>query len=101
MKTVFLAALITLGAAQTAQAGIIEQACMRSGREAANRSLCACIQQVANQTLSRSDQKQAGKFFRDPHKAQEVRQSDRRSNEAFWQRYKNFGATAEAYCTRG
>ena len=40
----------------------------------------------------------AAEFFDDPHRAQEIRQSDRRSHEAFWQRYKNFGQTAEIFC---
>jgi hypothetical protein len=30
-----------------------------------------------------------------------MRQSSDRSNESFWLKYKNFGATAEAYCSAG
>lgn len=100
-KTLLLAGLTLLLAAPIAQAGPIESACLRSGRQAANRALCGCIQQVANQTLTRSDQKQAAKFFRDPARAQEIRQSDRRSHEAFWLRYKSFGETAETFCGGG
>lgn len=88
-----MAALATPGAA-----GPIERACLQSERPGASRSLCGCIQQAADLTLSRGDQKRAVGFFRDPHQAQVVRQSDRRADEEFWQRYKNFGATAEAYC---
>ena len=80
-------------------AGPIERACLRADRPAATRSLCGCIQVVASATLSKSDQRRAAKFFKDPHKAQETRQSDRAALEAFWQRYKRFTASAEATCS--
>ena len=82
-----------------AQAATIKRACMKSDRRAANRNLCGCIQKAANATLSRSDQRLASTFFKDPHRAQEVRQSDRRSHEVFWKKYKHFGATAQARCS--
>lgn len=81
-----------------AMAGPIDSACIRSDRARGNAPLCGCIQQVANQTLSRSDQRRAASFFRDPGKAQEVRMSKRDGDNAFWARYRNFAATAEAYC---
>lgn len=99
MKTLILAAALTVGCVGVAQAGEIERACLGSNRAGANRALCGCIQQVADLTLDRRDQKMAAKFFRDPHKSQEVRQSDRRSDATFWARYKRFGATAENYCS--
>jgi len=37
-------------------------------------------------------------FFADPHRAQEVRQSDNPRDEAFWQRYKAFASRAENIC---
>ena len=95
---VFGAALLTPSVPVPVQAGVISTACLQSGRKAANRSLCKCIQFVADQSLSRSDQRLAASFFRDPHKAQEIRQSDRSSDEAFWERYKSFGAQAETFC---
>lgn len=79
-------------------AGPIERACLQSDRPGVSRGVCGCIQKAADVTLSRRDQRQAARFFRDPHRAQEVRQSDRRSDEAFWQRYKRFGATAAGSC---
>lgn len=82
-----------------AYAGPIESACNKAGRKASSRALCACIQDAADATLSRSEQKRAAKFFHDPHKAQETRQSDRASDERFWQAYKQFGATAQSYCS--
>lgn len=93
-----LAAMFAPLGVETAQAGPIDRACMASQRPQKSWALCRCIQQVANQTLSRADQRRAAKFFEDPHKAQEIRQSDSRSHERFWLRYKEFGATAAAAC---
>ena len=81
--------------------GPIEKACLKAGRAGTSRELCGCIQDVANATLTRTEVRRAAKFFNDPHMAQELRQSDRRSDEAFWERYKLFGETAETYCGAG
>ena len=70
----------------------------KSGRAAANRSLCRCIQGVADATLTRGDQRRAARFFRDPHQAQEVRMSKSAADNAFWARYRAFGDMAETYC---
>ena len=78
--------------------GDVAKACVASGRDAANRSLCSCVQQVANQSLSASDQRRAAGFFDDPDTAQETRISDRSSDEAFWTRYRAFADRAEATC---
>ena len=83
-----------------ASAGPIDSACIRSDRGAGNRALCGCVQQVANMTLSNADQRRAAGFFRDPHRAQEVRMSKSNADNAFWGRYKRFASTAEAYCAR-
>lgn len=101
MRVLCLAGAFMLFSAGATVAGPIESACLRSDRQAASRALCGCIQQVANQVLSGGDQRRAAKFFSDPARAQEVRQSDRASDEAFWLRYKQFGTTAESYCTQG
>lgn len=93
---VFAAA--ALAAATPVSAGTIERACLGSDRPGTSRSLCNCIQDAADLTLSTRDQRLAATFFRDPHRAQEVRTSDRRSDEAFWDRYRSFGSTAEAFC---
>ena len=82
-----------------AHAGPIERACLRSDRDAANRALCSCIQQAADMTLRSGDQRKAAVFFRDPDRAHETWMSKRASDDAFWERYKQFGATAEAYCS--
>ncbi|WP_417523111.1 hypothetical protein [Marinovum sp.] len=93
-----MAAALTPVLASLASAGPISRACMTSGRKAANTSLCGCIQAVADASLTWRDQRVAAKFFKDPHKAQEIRQSDRASDEAFWLRYKAFGTQAERSC---
>ena len=80
------------------EANVIRNACLKADRQAADRALCGCIQTAADQTLTRRDQKLASSFFEDPHKAQEIRQSDRRSHEKFWKRYKVFRDQAEAIC---
>lgn len=96
-RIVIAAAAVAL-TAPLAMAGPIDSACNGAGRARGNSPLCGCIQQVANQTLSRSDQRRAAGFFKDPHRAQEVRMSKSNADNAFWTRYKQFAATAEAYC---
>ncbi|MGH1330990.1 MAG: hypothetical protein ACRBBK_08920 [Paracoccaceae bacterium] len=91
----FLAPMIPV----SAEAGAIERACIRSDRKAASRALCGCIQNVADQVLSNGDQRLAAKFFKDPQRAQDIRQSNNSSHEVFWKRYKAFGATAEQTCS--
>ncbi|WP_424984434.1 hypothetical protein [Microbulbifer sp. S227A] len=81
-----------------AASGVIERACRTSGRSSATPRLCGCIQGVANGSLSRSERKRAAKLFRDPHMAQEIRQSDRRSDETFWKNYRAFGERARKSC---
>lgn len=98
LHRIVIAAAAIMMTAPLAMAGPIDSACVRSDRARGNAPLCGCIQQVANQTLSRSDQRRAAVFFRDPHQAQEVRMSKRDADNAFWARYKRFASTAEAYC---
>lgn len=101
MKTIAIAAAFAalLPAMTTlAAAGPIERACMASDR-GANRSLCGCIQQAADMTLSGGDQRRAAKFFKDPEAAHATWVSQSKSDDAFWERYKSFGQTAEAYCS--
>ena len=96
-KTFLLAAGLSL-LSSAAFAGPIERACLKSDRKAANRSVCACIQQAADMTLSGGDQRRAVGFFKDPEKAHKVWMSKSNGDDAFWERYKAFGAQAEAYC---
>ena len=82
-----------------AQADIVERACNLSDRRAATRSLCRCIDQVAQQRLTLADRKMVVRFFKDPDMAQKIRMSDRRSHEDFWERYVAFSQTASAICS--
>lgn len=93
-----LAAAASLSPMAPVHAGAIESACLRSDRPAANRSLCGCIQRVADQTLTRGDQRLAASFFRDPDRAQEVRMSTSSRDNEFWDRYRAFADRAEAVC---
>lgn len=98
MKIIAIAAALAAAGSMAQAAGMIERACMKSDRQAANRALCGCIQDAADITLTGSDQKLAAKFFKNPQMAQDIRQSDRRGHEIFWERYKSFGETADTYC---
>lgn len=81
-----------------AASGVIERACRTSGRSRATPQLCGCIQSVANGSLSRSERKKAAKLFKDPNMAQEIRQSNRSSDETFWKNYRAFGERARKSC---
>ena len=99
MRAAILATVLTLTLGPPAEAGgPIERACNRSDRDAANAELCHCLQRVADVTLKRAEQRMAARFFRDPDRAQEIRQSDEGRHEAFWQRYLYFGSAAELNC---
>lgn len=100
LRTTLVALTLTssLLSAPALQAGTIENACRSSSRGAAQPTLCHCIQQVAETSLTRSEQRAVSKFFAEPHRAQEVRQSDKRSDTQLWQRYIQFGSEAERVC---
>lgn len=82
-------------------AGPVENACNESGRPGANRALCRCIDAAAGHTLTRSEQRRAAGFFRDPDEAQAVRMSPTRADNEFWARYRAFGDLAEQMCQGG
>ncbi|MBF9061087.1 hypothetical protein HKCCSP123_18045 [Rhodobacterales bacterium HKCCSP123] len=82
-----------------ASANPIERACNASNRAAATRALCSCIGSAAERTLTRSQMREGARFFEDPQRAQDVRQSDRRGDEELWRAWRNFGETAEAMCS--
>ena len=91
------AALLLSSAA--AEAGPISRACMASDRKASSTQLCGCIQQVANRTLTGSDQRLAAKIMRKPQMAQDIKMSKSGTQKDFWERYKAFGATASQSCS--
>lgn len=93
-----LLAVVALTACGPRVTGEVGKACISADRSAASNQLCSCVQQAANQTLNGSDQIRAATFFGDPQLAQDTRQSDNRSLEAFWDRYKVFADTARRQC---
>lgn len=98
MKRFVAVTFVLCLAGAAAAADRIGDACLKSERGRGQRSLCYCIQRVADQTLTARDQKRAAEFFINPERAQEVRRSDSRSNEVFWERYERFGVYAERIC---
>ncbi len=101
MKHLLCAAALAVAslAPVAAYAGPVENACNASERRQANRELCRCIDSAARQTLTRSEQRRAARFFTNPDEAQEVRMSPSRGDNEFWARYRAFGAAAEQLCT--
>ena len=85
--------------AHVADAAQIKRACLASDRSAATRARCSCIQSVADQALTRSDQKTVAQWFKDPHQAQELKMSQTARDDALWDRYQNFGQMAQAICS--
>lgn len=97
MRTILLTfALLVLPG--VAVAGPIERACLQSDRSAVSRSLCGCIQSVADATLNSRDQRRGARFFSDPELAQDVRRSDTRRDDAFWAEWTDFAASATRAC---
>ena len=78
--------------------GPMQQACMASDRKARNKALCGCIQAVANGELTAGDRRIAARFWKDPQRAQDMRQSDNPRHEDFWRRYSAYGQTVERTC---
>jgi hypothetical protein len=98
MISVLRAAVAVVLFPVVAFAGPVERACNKSDRDAANRQVCACIGQVADNTLNGGDQRRAAKLFNDPDRAHATWISQTSNDDAFWDRYKAFGEQAEAYC---
>lgn len=80
--------------------GTIERACNKIERKAATPRTCNCLQYVANVKLSRSEQHKVAKFFKNPDLVQKLKLSNSRTNQKFWQRYKEFGSFASKTCTK-
>ena len=78
--------------------GPIQRACQKSGRKEASLERCGCIQAIADQSMSGSEQRRGARLFEDPHEAQVIRQSDNSRNEKFWLVWKAFGQNAAAAC---
>lgn len=75
----------------------IQRACMASDRNA-SRALCSCIGDAADATLTRSQMREGARWFDDPQRAQDVRQSDRARDEEMWSAWRTFSTLAEQSC---
>ena len=93
-----LASVAACGGGSRGPTGAISEACLDADRRAASPALCSCVQQVANQSLSSSDQARVVGFFANPQLAQDTRQSDRLGDERFWDRYRAFTDLASEIC---
>jgi len=97
---IIITSLIALASCGPRVSGKLGNACMDGGRKAANAALCSCIQNVANQSLSGSDERRIVKFFEEPDLAQSTKASQSRSDDAFWDRYRDFTRASERNCRR-
>ena len=86
------------GGVRPVASGPISDACLSSGRKARSPALCGCVQAVANDTLSRADQRRAVGFYRDLQSAQDTRQSRRARDQSFWTAYTAYAERAERVC---
>ncbi len=77
-----------------------ERACLTSDRSP-GQEVCSCVQQVADQTLSRRDQKLAAQIIGDPDKFREYQKSSNPSRKAFVERYRLWGSTSSEVCALG
>ncbi len=93
------AALLMVSGVTSTAAGPLQRGCLQSDRPGATRSMCGCIQAVADGMLKRGDQRKAARFFRDPHSAQEIRTSRSQRDKRFWQEYRAFGDRVEQVCS--
>lgn len=100
MKLAITIVALSVACAGPVWADRIKSACLASERGQGQRTLCGCIQDAADLTLTDRDQRLAAQFFADPDRAQEVRQSNRRRDEEFWDRYENFSQMAQTFCDR-
>ncbi len=99
MKLIYPALAAAFLALPTAAlANPIERACLASDRNP-SRAVCSCIGVAADATLNNSQMREGARWFDDPQRAQDVRQSDRASDEAMWQAWGVFSALAEQRCT--
>lgn len=82
-----------------ARAGdLIAAACKITGGPGAPGEVCACMQIVADFSLSPSDQKFAAYFLRNPRHANQIRRSNPQRRGDFWRKFDIFALTAERHC---
>lgn len=98
MKLIYPAvAVALLSVPSAALANPIERACNASERDA-SRTMCSCIGEAADTALSRSQMREGARWFDDPQRAQDTRQSDRARDEEMWQAWRTFSSLAQQRC---
>ncbi|QXT40703.1 hypothetical protein [Gymnodinialimonas ceratoperidinii] len=90
-------AVAVMAVPQSVQANPIQRACMASDQYS-SRSLCSCIGDAADVTLSRRQMREGARWFDDPQRAQDTRQSDRARDEEMWSAWRTFSTLAEQSC---
>ncbi len=99
MKLIYPALAAAFLAVPTiANANPIERACNASSRNVP-RAVCSCIGQAADSALSRGQMRIGARWFDDPQRAQDTRQSNRSRDEAMWQAWRTFSSLAEQRCS--
>ena len=78
--------------------GPIYSACLGAGRKGATQQRCGCVQWVADRQLTRAQQRRGAGYFNAQHELQEVRQSDKRTDDEFWDAWRQFGQAAGDTC---
>ena len=80
-------------------AGITENACLRSERSP-GREICSCAQNLADQMLTRSDQRAAAEIIAEPDIYLEYKYTENQSKQTFLERYRTWGETTAQYCAQ-
>ena len=94
-----LVTMAVLACAAPAFAGPAQKACLATERSPGPR-VCACAQQVADQTLSRSDQHIAASIIREPELFVKYQKDSSRRAQGFLTRYRLWGERVEQHCAR-
>lgn len=98
MKLIYsVLAAATFAVPTSAQANAIERACVASDRDA-SRAVCTCIGQAADSALTGRQIREGARWFDDPQRAQDTRQSDRERDEEMWSAWRTFSSLAQQRC---
>lgn len=77
---------------------VVEAACKVTGGPGASVEFCSCMQQVADLSLSLSEQKLAAYFLRNPARASRIGKANPAARKGFWQRFESFNLSTRRHC---
>jgi hypothetical protein len=77
---------------------VIEAACKITGGPGASLQFCTCMQQVADLSLSLTEQKLAAFFLRNPGEAGEIKRRNPAHHQTFWTRFESFSLSTRRHC---